>query len=127
MMTELTREEQIQKLSDQWAAGQKAKMHDLAVALINYKNAILADYAKFLKEIDGSVDKFGVEFEIGSKYVKIVTISGGGSRSVHSFVEKSDGNIWRAASWKAPAKNFVRGNVYITSSYEKRVQWTGIN
>ena len=127
MMTELTREEQIQKLSDQWAAGQKAKMHDLAVALINYKNAILADYAKFLKEIDGSVDKFGVEFECGSKYVKIVTISGGGSRSVHSFVEKSDGNIWRAASWKAPAKNFVRGNVYITSSYEKRVQWTGIN
>ena len=127
MMTELTREEQIQKLSDQWAAGQKAKMHDLAVALINYKNAILADYAKFLKEIDGSVDKFGVEFEYGSKYVKIVTISGGGSRSVHSFVEKSDGNIWRAASWKAPARNFVRGNVYITSSYEKRVQWTGIN
>jgi len=127
MMTELTREEQIQKLSDQWAAGQKAKMHDLAVALINYKNAILADYAKFLKEIDGSVDKFGVEFEYGSKYVKIVTISGGGSRSVHSFVEKSDGNIWRAASWKAPAKNFVRGNVYNISSYEKRVQWTGIN
>lgn len=127
MMTELTREEQIQKLSDQWAAGQKAKMHDLAVALINYKNAILADYAKFLKEIDGSVDKFGVEFEYGSKYVKIVTISGGGSRSVHSFVEKSDGNIWRAASWKAPARNFVRGNVYNISSYEKRVQWTGIN
>ena len=102
-------------------------MHDLAVALINYKNAILADYAKFLKEIDGSVDKFGVEFEIGSKYVKIVTISGGGSRSVHSFVEKGDGNIWRAASWKAPARNFVRGNVYNISSYEKRVQWTGIN
>ena len=127
MMTELTREEQIQKLSDQWAAGQKAKMHDLAVALINYKNAILADYAKFLKEIDGSVDKFGVEFEYGSKYVKIVTISGGGSRSVHSFVEKGDGNIWRAASWKAPARNFVRGNVYNISSYEKRVQWTGIN
>ena len=101
--------------------------NELATALIGLKDVIMADYAKFLKEIDGSVDKFAVEFEYGSKYVKIVTISGGGSRSVHSFVEKGDGNIWRAASWKAPAKNFVRGNVYITSSYEKRVQWTGIN
>ena len=102
---------------------------DLAVALITYKDAILADYARFTKDLtdwNESEDKFGIEFEFGSKYVKIVEISSGGSRSVHSFVEKSDGNIWKAASWKSPARNFPRGNVYITSSYEKRVQWTGI-
>ncbi len=108
---------------------------DLAIALITYKDAILADYARFTKDLTDwaesedivlNEDKFGIEFEFGSKYVKIVEISSGGHRSVHSFVEKSDGNIWRAASWKAPARNFPRGNVYITSSYEKRVQWTGI-
>ena len=100
---------------------------DLATALIGYKDAILADYSKFLKDIDNDEFKFGVEFAEGSKYVKIVAISAGGSRSVHSFVEKSTGNILKSASWAAPARNFSRGNVYITSSYEKRVRWTGIS
>jgi len=106
-------------------------MSDLSTALIGYKDAILADYAKFKNELDhlklyDSIDKFGVEFEPGSKYVKIVTISAGGSRSVHSFVEKSNGVIWRAASWKAPAKNFPRGNVFDAGTYLNRLQWTGI-
>ena len=103
---------------------------DLATALIGYKDTILADYNKFLTNLEhlnaDYEDKFGVEFAEGSKYVKIVTISAGGSRSVHSFVEKSTGDILKAASWAAPARNFTRGNVYITSSYEKRVRWTGI-
>ena len=67
-----------------------------------------------------------MEFEEGSKYVKIVKISAGGSRSVHSFVEKKDGNIWKAASWKAPARNFIRGNVFDGASYAKNLRWTGI-
>jgi hypothetical protein len=99
---------------------------DLAVALIGYKDAILADYAKFLKDIDNDEFKFGVEFAEGSKYVKIVAISAGGSRSVHSFVEKSNGNIWKAASWASPARNFTRGNVFDANSYAKNVRWTGI-
>ena len=101
--------------------------NELATALIGLKDVIMADYAKFLKEIDGSKDKFGIEFEAGSKYVKVVSISGGGSRSVHCFVEKANGNILRAASWKAPARNFVRGNVYDQESYINRVRWTGVS
>ena len=101
--------------------------NELAMALIGLKDVIVADYARFLKEIDGSKDKFGIEFEAGSKYVKIVSISGGGSRSVHCFVEKANGNILRAASWKAPARNFVRGNVYDQASYINRVRWTGVS
>jgi hypothetical protein len=101
--------------------------NELATALIGLKDVIVADYAKFLKEIDGSKDKFGIEFEAGSKYVKIVSISGGGSRSVHCFVEKANGNILRAASWKSPARNFIRGNVYDQASYINRVRWTGVS
>jgi hypothetical protein len=100
---------------------------DLATALIGLKDVIVADYARFLKEIDGSKDKFGIEFETGSKYVKVVSISGGGSRSVHCFVEKANGNILRAASWKSPARNFVRGNVFDQASYINRVRWTGVS
>jgi hypothetical protein len=101
--------------------------NELATALIGLKDVIVADYAKFLKEIDGSKDKFGIEFETGSKYVKVVSISGGGSRSVHCFVEKANGNILRAASWKSPARNFIRGNVYDQASYINRVRWTGVS
>ena len=103
---------------------------DLATALIGYKDAILADYSKFLTNLDhlndDYKDKFAIEFAEGSKYVKIVAISAGGSRSVHSFVEKSTGNIWKAASWAAPARNFTRGNVFDANSYAKNVRWTGI-
>ena len=102
--------------------------NELATALIGLKDLIVADYAKFLKELDYSEkDKFGVEFETGKKYVKIVTISGGGSRSVYCFVEKENGNIWRAASWKAPARNFIRGNVFDQKSYIDRIRWTGVS
>lgn len=105
----------------------KAINPDLAVALIAYKDAIVADYAAFIKDMDyTSLDNFGVEFEEGSKYVKIVKISAGGSRSVHSFVEKQSGDIWKAAGWNAPARNFTRGNVFFPATYAARVQWTGI-
>jgi hypothetical protein len=101
--------------------------NELATALIGLKDVIVADYAKFLKEIECSKDKFGIEFEAGSKYVKVVSISGGGSRSVHCFVEKANGNILRAASWKSPARNFIRGNVFDQASYINRVRWTGVS
>ena len=101
--------------------------NELATALIGLKDVIVADYAKFLKEIECTKDKFGIEFEPGSKYVKVVSISGGGSRSVHCFVEKANGNIWRAASWKSPARNHIRGNVFDQASYIDRIRWTGVS
>ena len=99
---------------------------DLATALIGYKDAIIADYEKNLacRDEDGNL-RFGIEFEEGSKYVKVVSLSWS-SRSVHSFVEKATGDIWRAASWKAPARNFARGNVFKLDSYLNRTSWTGV-
>jgi len=101
---------------------------DLAVALIGYKDSIVGNYVKWCSDAGISdIGKFGIEFEPGSKYVKVVKISSGGSRSVHSFVEKETGAIWKAASWKAPAKNFARGNVFDSGTYLNRLEWTGIS
>ena len=100
---------------------------DLAVALIGYKDNIVKDYVNWCGDAGiTDIGQFGIEFEPGSKYVKVVKISSGGSRSVHSFVEKETGNIWKAASWKAPAKNFARGNVFDSGTYLNRLEWTGI-
>lgn len=53
--------------------------------------------------------------DVGSKYVRIVRRDGnammGGQRSVHCFLDKETGDIFKAASWKAPAKH-SRGNIY---------------
>lgn len=99
---------------------------DLATALIGYKDVIIADYEKKLACVDEDGNlRFGIEFEEGSKYVKVVSLSWS-SRSVHSFVEKATGDIWKAASWKAPARNFARGNVFKPDSYLNRTSWTGV-
>jgi len=42
--------------------------------------------------------------------------------SIHCFVEKTTGDIFKPAGWKAPytkGKNCVRGNIYDSSSFEK--------
>ena len=69
---------------------------------------------------------FTVGFEAGTKYIKIYHWYNDGNsfkqRSCHSFVDY-EGNIWKAASWKAPAKNFPRGNV-VTKDYGT-IRWTG--
>ena len=100
-----------------------------------YLEAIRADYAafKFRGEHANSpwtaemVEEFNrtLTYEIGSRYVKVVT-----GTSVHSFICINDmgkfckGDILKAASFKAPAKNFARGNV-VLGQYPN-VQWTGI-
>lgn len=50
--------------------------------------------------------------EEGTKFYKIVRqyVNGSG-RSVYAFIDKETGNIFKAASWRAPAKH-ARGNVH---------------
>jgi hypothetical protein len=50
--------------------------------------------------------------ERGKRYARIVTSSKNGvSRSVYCFVDSTNGDVLKAASWKAPAKH-ARGNIY---------------
>jgi len=48
----------------------------------------------------------------GRRYVRIVRHDLGPSRSAHCFIDRTNGDVLKAASWKAPAKNFARGNIY---------------
>ena len=76
----------------------------------------------------------GIEFDIvkGIKYYKIIARSTrasslGGGTSVHAFIHRQTGSVYKPASWKAPAKH-VRYNLLDEVSYETclhNADWLG--
>ena len=67
-----------------------------------------------LKRIqNGTANLMKFEIREGKRYYKIVQVEFDDfqnrneyrDRSVHSFVDKNTGNVYKAASWKAPAKH----------------------
>jgi len=70
----------------------------------------------------------GYEFtvESGRKYHKIM-MSANGSRSVHAFVDRKSGDVYKPASIKAPAKG-IRFNLLLINDREwllENADWAG--
>ena len=91
--------------------------------------ALLSDDNAMKRIKENSVVEFknGISYKCGSKYIK-VTKNLGDQTSVHSFIVNTHddkkfnyGDILKAASWKAPARNFSRGNIF----EEYKVKCTG--
>jgi hypothetical protein len=112
-------------------------MSDFDTALAAYLDHIRADYTSWQNlgaKPDDTTRKVreemnqrfvaNVKVERGSKYVRVVTNGG-----AHSFIVAKDtykfsaGTILKAASWKAPATNFARGNILLGDF--SRITWTG--
>jgi hypothetical protein len=112
------------------------KSHQQSIA----KNGIVDEsyvgyHQKCLEQIrDGSYD-YRMSFYIveGRKYLRIETETGvnhDGSikqKSIHAFVDKRTGEVYKSASWKSPAKG-VRFNLLDKQSREecyRRADWAG--
>jgi hypothetical protein len=75
----------------------------------------------------------GVGSKNGSKYIRLTT---GNRGAAAGFIVNTDndkkfkkGDLLKAASWSAPARNFARGNVIedtVDSLRSGSVRWTGI-
>jgi len=103
----------------------------LEEGITNMTNSMVEDYGKNFGRSDSAEVKNkmwkeyadGFSNDVGQKFIKVVNNGG-----VKAFIVKKDdgkflmGDILKAASWKAPAKNSARGNV-LTGNY--RIQWTG--
>ena len=101
---------------------------------------------KLTENVKPEVDKFShmhsVTFNVGGgrKYIRVEsfqknwqtdynddgtitkTLVGGEKGSIHCFVEKTTGDIFKPAGYKAPytkGKNCIRGNIYDSSTFEK--------
>ena len=85
-------------------------------------DALLMDFNR-----RGHTLEYKFYIESGRKYHKVIMETNGQSRSVHAFVDKKTGEVYKPASWKAPAKH-VRYNLLIIKSREEcfeRADWTG--
>ena len=72
-------------------------------------------------------DPYKFYIESGRKYHKLIMETNTQSRSVHAFVDKKTGEVYKAASYKAPAK-IVRYNLLEIASREEcfsRADWAG--
>jgi hypothetical protein len=82
-----------------------------------------------IQEIKNNVDIYDFYMVEGRKYWKIVMSTDGDYRcqSVHAFVDKSNGDVYKSASFKTPAKG-VRYNLLDESSRENvlaNCDWSG--
>ncbi len=86
---------------------------------VDYHNACITD----LK--NGNCG-YEFTFESGKKYHKVI-MNANGSRSVHAFVDKKTGSVYKAASWRGPAKG-ERCNLLIIKEREwvlSNADWAG--
>jgi len=64
--------------------------------------------------------------ESGRKYHKII-MDANGSRSVHAFIDRKSGEVYKSASWKSPAKG-VRYDLRLIEQREwllENADWAG--
>ena len=76
---------------------------------------------------DKSPDGYDYTFESGNKYHKVIMFDSSGHRSVHCFIDKKTGEVYKSASWKSPAKG-VRFNLNIINEREwlfEHADWAG--
>lgn len=105
--------------------------YEMVVNLNEYLEHIKADYRRYFNGRDDEIAQqmiqefeSGISVEVGSKYIKVIV-----GHSVHSFICYRDlgkftkGDILKAASWRSPARNFVRGNLFVKDF--SRITWTG--
>ena len=81
----------------------------------------------FKRRNGGGTSDYKFYIESGRKYHKLIMETGAGSRSVHAFVDKKTGDVYKPASFKAPAKH-VRFNLCIISDREwllENADWAG--
>jgi hypothetical protein len=79
-----------------------------------------------IQDLKNGICSYNFTIESGRKYHKIV-MNDGTQRSVHAFIDKKTGQIYKSASWKSPAKG-VRYDLRLITDREwllENADWAG--
>jgi hypothetical protein len=79
-----------------------------------------------IEQLKQGISDYSFYHESGRKYHKII-MNANGSRSVHAFVDKKTGEVYKSATWKSPAKG-VRYDLRIIEQREwllENATWSG--
>lgn len=87
--------------------GTEIKLNDFLAALNEY---ILKSDTKTFPSLTANGAYRTITAKPGRKYIKLIESHSNSSRSVFCFLD-FDGNIYKSASWSAPAKH-IRGNLF---------------
>ncbi len=80
-----------------------------------------------IKDLEAGICPIDYEIQSGRKYHKIVFIDGGGHKSVHCFIDKQTGEVYKSAGWQSPAKG-VRYDLRLIKDREwlfANADWSG--
>ena len=80
-----------------------------------------------IADLKRNIGTYQFTVDTGRKYHKVMMTTNGGNRSVHCFIDKKTGEVYKPASSKSPAKG-VRFNMLIISERESMMQhadWAG--
>jgi hypothetical protein len=96
-------------------------------ALENRINQLINKLVENYRQFGTGATDISFELRPGKKYIKIVEKYAGSNSSVHAFVDKNNGDLYKPATWLAPAKH-VRFNLLDDASFERcigRADWAG--
>ena len=102
------------------------------VSEMDAKNTIQLNVTKWTLMLCDALEqvappRYKYVIESGRKYHKIVMFDSGNSRSAHAFIDKKTGEVYKAESWKSPAKH-VRFDLRIIEQREQLLSsadWAG--
>ena len=83
--------------------------NDIQAALTKFVDSVQVMQDEYMGKNFPSLGRALITVELGKRYAKLVR-GRGTSRSVYCFVDLTNGDILKAATWKAPAKH-ARGNI----------------
>ena len=95
--------------------------------VLRYSEILCEALVQHFQSSHPNSDPYKFYIESGRKYHKLIMETNGNSRSVHAFVDKNSGAVYKPASFKAPAKG-IRYNLLDDNSREEcyaRCDWAG--
>lgn len=129
-MTATQMKDQVLDLIQQYCDVLRTNFQTYSIKQHRNKIEIEEDVEYHQQQIDQLCEGVGLYryyFEKGRKYARIIMQTPNGQRSAHAFVDMNTADVYKAASWKGPAKG-IRYNLLDDKSKEemyKRADWAG--